>query len=320
MKILVIKLGALGDVVMATPLIGAIQAAHKDAALWLLTTPAFAPIFESWEGLRTVAFPRKGLKQLLATVAWIRAHSFDRVYDLQGNDRTLVLCALSGIAERVGNRTHFPYTCHPAEKWSGQCHIFDRMNDVLVSAGVKPAAPRPALPVTEDDRRYVQRWIVEHRLEAGQFVLAHAGASPRWPTKVWPFFGELGTRLEQHGIRVIWVGEKPDSTGNHALAKHAGLDATGAFSVCALAELGRSARFAVTNDSGPMHILSCSGIPVFALFGPSNWRRNHAIGQAQRVFSCVDFDPKLSGHPSGDCLSRIPCDAVWKRLADERLV
>jgi len=49
--------------------------------------------------------------------------------------------------------------------------------------------------------------------------------------------------------------------------------------------LGQHALFAITNDSGPMHILSCSGVPVYAFFGPTNWRRNHAIGQAKHVIT-----------------------------------
>ena len=57
------------------------------------------------------------------------------------------------------------------------------------------------------------------------------------------------------------------------------------FTFTELAELGRHASFAITNDSGPMHILSCSGIPVYAFFGPTNWRRNHAIGQEKHVIA-----------------------------------
>jgi ADP-heptose:LPS heptosyltransferase len=107
---------------------------------------------------------------------------------------------------------------------------------------------------------------------------------------------------------------------NRELAGRGGIDASGAFSIAELAELGRSARFAVTNDSGPMHVLAAARIPVFGLFGPSNWRRNHALGQAQRVIACVDFDPDFVGADYGDCLSAISVDTVWSRLVSEELV
>ena len=111
-----------------------------------------------------------------------------------------------------------------------------------------------------------------------------------------------------------------------------GIDATNVFTLPQLAILGQRARFAVTNDSGPMHVLSASGIPVFALFGPSNWRRNHALGQAARALSAVDViparvdqvDAHRGAHPAvdrgADSLARILVDRLWQRLIDEALV
>jgi hypothetical protein len=61
------------------------------------------------------------------------------------------------------------------------------------------------------------------------------------------------------------------------------VDATAAFNLVELAALGRRAEFAVVNDSAPMHILSASPLPVYALFGPTDWRRSHGLGQAERV-------------------------------------
>ena len=94
-----------------------------------------------------------------------------------------------------------------------------------------------------------------------------------------------------------------------------GIDATAVFSVTQLAIIGSRARFALTNDSGPMHVLSASGIPVFALFGPSDWRRNHALGQAARVLAAADF---RAGPGNG--LANIHVDDVWARLTAESLI
>ena len=96
-SVLIVKLGALGDVIIATPVIRAIQRAEQGKTIWLLTTPAFAPIFAHWPGLQVKSYPRKGLLAVAQALWWIRRQRFQRVYDLQGNDRSRVLCAISGI-------------------------------------------------------------------------------------------------------------------------------------------------------------------------------------------------------------------------------
>jgi ADP-heptose:LPS heptosyltransferase len=74
--------------------------------------------------------------------------------------------------------------------------------------------------------------------------------------------------------------------------------------------LASHARFAVTNDSGPMHACAAAGVPVFALFGPSDWRRNHALGQGENVIAGVELLPDLYGLRTSDCLARITPEHV----------
>lgn len=315
MRILIIKQGALGDVIMATTLIAAIQRAHPGARFTLLTTPAFAGLFDGWPALDVQAFPRRGGRAMWAMLHYIRQQSFDRLYDLQGNDRTGVLCALSGVRERVGNHARFPYTHHPQTPWRGQCHIFERMNEVLAAAGVAPAAPHPVLPCPAPARDEVTRFLAGHGLRAGHFVVLHAGASPTRQDKCWPGFGDFAERLEAEGLRALWLGAGHDAARNRALAARAGIDATDCFSIPQLAEVARHARFALTNDSGPMHAIAAAGIPVFGLFGPSDWRRNHALGQAAHVLACTALVPAYAGQRVADCLGALSVDTVWQRIA-----
>ncbi|MGE3773457.1 MAG: glycosyltransferase family 9 protein [Gammaproteobacteria bacterium] len=320
MRILIIKQGALGDVVMATALVDAIQRAHPGAAFALLTTPAFAGLFAGWPSLTVHAFPRRGLAAVWATLRFIRAQHFDRVYDLQGSDRTGLLCALSGIRERVGNHARFPYTHHPRERWRGQCHIFERMNEVLAAAGVAAAAPRPLLPCSAAARAEVDAFIAQHGLAERRYVVLHAGASPTRQDKCWPGFGDFAVRLEAAGLRAVWLGAGADAPRNRALAARAGLDATDRFSIPQLAELARHARFAVTNDSGPMHAIAAAGVPVFGLFGPSDWRRNHALGQRDYVLACTALVDGHAGRRAADCLAALSVETVWQQIAARGLL
>ena len=319
-KILVIKLGALGDVVMATPLLDAISAHHPDAALHLLTTPAFDRLFARWPQYTVSSFPRSGWRTNVAVIRWLRQQRFTRIYDLQANDRTGLWCALSGAPERVGNHNRYPYTHHPTSAWRGQSHIFDRMRAVLASAGIMAIAARPQLPCSPIERARVAEWLREKGAHGQRLVALHAGASPRWPQKVWPYFAQLAGRLRAQGFVVVWLGAAADRARNSALVTTGDIDATGAFSIVELAECGRHARFAVTNDSGPMHVLSAAGIPLYGLFGPSDWRRNHALGQGGRALACVDFDPRFRARACGDCLAAISVDVLWLRLVADGML
>jgi len=116
MKVLIIKFGALGDIITATALIRSVLAHHREDAVTLLTSPPFASLFEDWPGLTVQAFPRRGTGAFARTLRWLRAQGFDRLVDLQSNDRSTLLCALSGVPERIGNHPRFPYHRHPPDR------------------------------------------------------------------------------------------------------------------------------------------------------------------------------------------------------------
>ena len=283
--ILIIKLGALGDAVMATGLIGRILQAHTPHRCTLLTSPAYSGLFSSRPELELKTFDRSSLRSTLATVLWMRDRRFLRLYDLQSNDRTGVMCSLSGIPERAGNHPRYPYNIHPQSRYTGQGHIHTRMLEILDAAGIPADGIAPCLYPTETDREMVYAWLQQRDLLDRKLVIMHAGASARRPEKCWPYFSELAVSLARRGFLILWVGGADDRHINAELARTSGVDATAEFSLLQLVALTSHAVFAVTNDSGPMHLLSCGSIPVYSLFGPSDWRRNHAVGQREHVLS-----------------------------------
>ena len=313
--ILIIKLGALGDVVMATGLVERILRHHAPGRCVLLTSPPYGELFSAWTGLELKTFDRSSLRSTLATVQWIRRQRFRRVYDLQSNDRTGVMCGLSAIPERVGNHPRFPYNLHPQGRYTGQCHIHDRMLEVLEAAGISADAVVPCLHPSDQDREKVGVWLQEWDLADRKLIIMHAGASARRPEKRWPHFRELAVSLAQRGFLTLWAGGEEDRHTNADLARVTGADATGAFSFLQLVALTAHAQFAVTNDSGPMHLLACGSIPVYGLFGPTDWRRNHAVGQRERVLSLNRDEPvfrttRLADLETGHVLRQLKRDGV----------
>lgn len=316
-KILIIKMGALGDVIISTPMIKQITGFHHDNPVWLLTSPPYLEIFKNRELLNVIAFPRKGLINTLKILAWIRRQKFSRVYDLQSNDRTAVICGLSGIPEKVGSRPGFPYNFHPPNKYTGQYHVFERLYEILESAGIKTDRQLPELVISDIDRKTVENFMETHNLTEKSFVVLHAGSSDRHPQKCWPYFIDLANYLSQSGYGIIWTGADTEASTNQQYARITGIDSSGLFSINQLAELGRHACFAVTNDSGPMHVLATAGIHVFSFFGPTNWRRHHAIGQEQYVIA-AENNNNSEFRPQS--LENISLDQVISRLRSEKFI
>ena len=297
-KILIIKLGALGDTVMATPLIAAIQEHHEQDEVHLLTSPPFEQLFVNWQQLIVTSLQRKGFFSLPKMMLWIKQHDFDVVYDLQSNDRTRLALALSGIKTIIGNHSGFPYTHSPTEAYVGQVHIFQRMREVLASAGIQQIPDRPLLPANEQDYQFIKDWLLQEDLNNRPFVLMHAGASPKHPEKCWQGFLDLALALENKNVTTIWLGGASESEKNANYAKETGINASLEFSLPQIALLAEQAIFSVSNDSGPMHILSVASKPVFAFFGPTNHLRNHAIGQ--KTFVITHQDENIRGKRLSD--------------------
>ena len=196
--------------------------------------------------------------------------------------------------------------------------------DDIAAAGLTPAQPRSVLYPSPEDIARVVRWRTEQGLAAGSFALMHAGSSSDWPSKRWPaeYFLALARRLEASGRRCVWIGGDADREINRLLTQTVGVDATGRFSILQLYELGRAAAFAVTNDSGPMHILAASGLRVYAFFGPTNWIRSHAVGQSQRILTYpVDCSPCFLGRcppaKGHACLRKIEPADVYRKIKTE---
>ena len=89
-NVLVIKLSAIGDFVLAIPAFERIRAAHRDGKITLLTTPPFEALARSSPFFDRVEIDGRpeGPGEWLSLISRLRAAHYDRVYDLQNNGRT----------------------------------------------------------------------------------------------------------------------------------------------------------------------------------------------------------------------------------------
>lgn len=325
--VVIIKWGALGDLILAAATIQALHTAHAGETVEVITAPAFAGLVSDW-GCRVRAVPRGSGRALLAAAWALRRAGCRRVYDLQGNQRSRVLSLLSGAPERFGLWLGWPYTQAASVPREQKIHPQQRLNTLLTAAGLPPAPQRfPFAPGAAAQARVAQ-WLAERALTGQPLALLHAGGSARWQSKRWPeaSFLTLAHTLTAAGYAVIWVGGPDERALNARLAAAVGQDAGGAFTLAELLALATRARLAVTNDSGPMHTLAAGNIPVYALFGPTRWQTSHALGQAQRVLTanvacspCFQPHCPLTAAPLR-CLTEITPEQVLARLRTDGLL
>lgn len=280
-RILVIKLGALGDFVLALAAAKRIREAHPRAHITLLTTLPYAtlartsPYFdEVWTNGRPAEF-----SEWWALVRQLRHARFERVYDLQTSSRSSALRAMlgpfppqwSGIAFSASHRHRNPRRDH--------MHTLERQADQLRVAGIWPDAPTEAGSAPPPDLSWILKKYKQPAPVAGApppkpYALLVPGASEKRPEKRWPAerFGELAAKLREAGLDVVIIGGPQESALARAIQKFNGQarDLTGRTDFAQIAALGARAALAVGNDTGPLHLIAAAGAPSVALFSAAS--------------------------------------------------
>ncbi len=253
-RVLVIKLGAFGDFVLALPAMAAIRAREAGARITLLTTAPYAE-FARASGYvdeivldeRPAPFDLPGLWRLRRRLA-----GFDMVYDLQTSSRTRRYFQLAGRPPWSGIA---PGCAYPhADPARNRQHTRERLAGQLAAAGIA-ALPDPDLSWARAD---VARFALPAR-----FTLLVPGAAAGRPEKRWPAarFAALAAALP---MPAVIVGTAGNGQGI------AGLDLTGRTSLRELAAVTARAAAAIGNDTGPMHLAAALNVPSTVLFSAAS--------------------------------------------------
>lgn len=277
-KILVIKLGALGDFIQAAGPMKAIRAHHKDAHITLLTTKPYKTLAEQcgyFDEIRIDSKPRAfDLKGWFSLKKWFDSHGFSRVYDLQNNDRTAFYLKLFnkkpewvGAAKGASHRNASP------ERTKGSA--FSGHAQTLKIGGIGK--------VEIDPLHWMQGQVESFNLHA-PYVLIAAGSAPDRTEKRWPakHYGQLAHRLEEAGYQPVLLGTMAEIDVNQAIKKICpqALDLTAKTALFDIPALARHAAAAIGNDTGPMHMIAPTGCPSLVLFSRhSNPERHAPLGE-----------------------------------------
>ncbi len=307
-QILVIRHGALGDLVQSTGPFKAIRAHHPEARITLLTAPAFAmfmhacPWFDQvWQDHRP---PWHQVMDWLHLRRRLRGAGFARVYDLQTSSRSsLYLRAFSSGYFGAGRPDWSgiaPGASHPHDNPDRDLmHTLDRQAEQLAMAGIANV-PEPDLDwVTADAGRFELQ---------PPYALVVPGGSTHRPAKRWPadYYLELCQRLLAADIQPVLIGGRDEIhlTGVLAAQCPGVRDLADQTSIEDLAVLARDAKLAVGNDTGPMHVAAVAGAPSVVLFSAES---DPAL--------CAPRGAKVATLREND-LAALTVDRVWDLIAD----
>jgi len=273
LRVLVIKLGALGDFIQALGPMACIRQAHPQAEITLLTTPPFEAVAHASNGFDLVdtdGRPR-GWRAQVRLLRRLRRANYDRVYDLQTSKRSSTYYyALwpkrpqwSGIARGCSH----PHQ-NPARNLM---HTLERQAEQLRDAGIWDEAPVTPGAAPPPDLG----WMIDHAdpKSAGgiqsPFALLAPGGSAGRPDKRWSAsrYAGLARSLLESGLGVGVIGgpAEPELAGSIVAEAEGALDltATNLFDIAALAA---RASLCVGNDTGPTHLIASMGTPTLSLF------------------------------------------------------
>ncbi len=290
-NILVIKHGALGDIIIATASFAAIRAHHPTARIHCLTTKAYAdllaqsPYFEEiWVDSKPKLFDRAAIGRLKAI---LRSKSWSWVYDLQTSKRsTRYQWLLKHPWPNISNVSRFAshgYT-DPAR------HIrHSHTNDIIQMRIAGITIGEPDISWLSADITAIAEAIgsarsVPQTHHLNPFALLVPGGAAHRPEKRWPAeqYASLAQELIGKGIRPLLIGTEAEAQVLDSIAARvpAAINLCGHTSIAQLATLAREAILAVGNDTGPMHIIATSGCPSTVLFShASDPARSAPVGE-----------------------------------------
>lgn len=338
---LIVRLGALGDIVHAIPVAAALRRAFPRGRIdWLVSAKHheildMVPVIDR----RLVVNDRGGSAggaTMFAAVRELRRTRYDAAIDLQGLIKSAAIARISGAARVIGFSTRHlrerlarPFYTEVHDPGGGAMrdrtssrHVVHLNLGLLRAIGLDAGAIE--FPIDDSPSEIAQSL---RQAAGGRYALLNPGAA--WPNKRWPsarLAVVAGALAERHGLRsvVIW------GPGERDLAQEVVAAASGAAvlspptSIADLVALARGAAIMVSGDTGPTHIAAAVGTPLVGIYGPTRPERNGPWRAADVTVSRADA---CECHHLRRCRRETMClmditaaevlDAVERRLAAE---
>jgi len=331
-RILVIKLRAIGDVVLATAVLPNLRRVFPRAEIHFMTEkPSLGVVRDNPFVDRILSVPPDPFAKPFRLSSWktfarfikgFRNAHYDLVLDLFGNPRSAWLTWFSGAPVRAGfdfRGRKFAYNKRITPR-GNRVHEVEFNLDAVRAMGIPVVQRKPFFPFTKKDEAVIDRWIEKNGLR-GQFRIAlHSWGS--WQAKRWGLehFAGLADRLvRKYQARVILLWGPGEKGQSQRIQQMSGEKTTLAprMTLKQLGALLSKCRLVVANDSGPMHIAAAVGTPTVGIFGPTSWKLQgpygkHSMAVYKKDVACLGCNRLTCEELT--CMTTLEIDEVMKAV------
>ncbi|MBU1061106.1 MAG: lipopolysaccharide heptosyltransferase II [Candidatus Omnitrophica bacterium] len=316
-RILVIKIGAIGDVILSVPSLRAIRNAFPNAFISVLVGAFSGVLLKRCPYIDDIILYHreaedKGIGSLWRIGSIIRGKAFDMSIDLQNNKASHIVAWLGAVPRRFGyDNKKFGFLLNNRLRHLkiGGVGPVEEQFRVLKRAGINTIGASRRLEAWpgKEDFIYIDNLLKNEWVRKDQ-VLVGINIGGSWKTKRWPIrcFAKLSDMLAAKDIRVIVTGSKEEKSlvrDFMNMTHNKVIDASGKTTITQLAALIKKCKVFVTGDSAPMHVASGMDTNFIALFGPTDPRRHF-----EPIYRGTIIKKELSCSPcyKSDC-KRIRC-------------
>lgn len=324
-NILIIKWGALGDMVISTGAIRSVKETYPNARVVLLSNSLMRQIAPAGSIVdELIVYDEKkyhgvkSLTQLLRLILHLRRYKFDLAINLRWHsDRCAMIAYLSGAKERVSSGPHNMmglYTTKvPFPK--GRYHEVHRNLDIVKEVGVKVNDETPYTFISSEDEKLAQAFFVQNNLEKNKTICIHPGASK--PVRAWvpERFREIARMLvENYDVNVIitWSGkEKELAEYVSSVNPQKIFLAPQTKTIGELAALIQNSQMCLTNCTGPMNVAVAVRTPTCAILGssdPTDWK---PYGEIHRTIKSPLVLESYTDEQEGEAMKAVSGEQVW---------
>ena len=327
-RILVRTTNWIGDAVMTTPALRAIRETFPSSHITIVANPLVAQLFECHPDCNEVmVFDKKaehaGWLGFLRFVSMLRQKKFDCAILLQNAVEAAIISFLAGISNRAGYTTDGRgiLLTHPVPIGDREraLHHTDYYLHMLSQCGVTTTAKRQTLALSPEEVEWAAR-----QMPLGRYAVinpgAAYGAAKRWiPERFAAVADELA---DSYGLPIVLSGGLAEVEIGRDIARAmrtASLNVIGETNVRQMMAILAASYLMVTNDSGPMHVAAAFGVPIVAIFGPTDHTTTSPWGSRARIVRHpVECSPCLLRQCPIDhrCMQRVTVADVMSAVAD----